>query len=133
MNKSYSKIRHIQESNNILEKRMLNESTEVDEAILDPVKNVYQGLKGVWRGEGYEYYKYMSALSNVIRDLNKVDKPNHKLMNDLTDLKTKINASKMYKSKKQQLTNYIDEAEKYFNNYQTSLHGIETILNLYLK
>jgi len=115
-----------------LVKRVVQEQ-EMEEGIFDPVKNVYQGLKGVWRGEGYDYYKYMSSLSNVVRDLKKADKPNLKLMNDLTKLKAQILASKMARSKRDQLEGYINDAEKYFNQYQTSLDGIEVILNTYLK
>lgn len=115
-----------------LVKRVIEEQ-EMEEGILDPVRNVAQGLKGVWRGEGYEYYNFMSALSNIIRDLKKVDKPNHKLMDDLLKLKGKVIASKMNRAKRDQLERYIDEAEKYFNLYQTSIEGIQAVLNTYLK
>jgi hypothetical protein len=75
----------------------------------------------------------MSSLSNIIRDLKKADKPNLKMMNDLTKLKAQILASKMPRSKRDQLERYIDDAEKYFNQYQLSLNGIEAILNTHLK
>lgn len=109
------------------------EEQEMEEGFLDPVKNVYQGLKGAWRGEGYEYYKYMSALNNIIKDLKRADIPNHKLMDDLLKLKGKVIASKMNTAKRDQLERYIDEAEKYFNLYQTSIDGIQAVLNTYLK
>lgn len=109
------------------------EEQEMEEGILDPVRNVAQGLKGVWRGEGYEYYNFMSALSNIIRDLKRADRPNHKLMDDLLKLKGKVIASKMNTAKRDQLERYIDEAEKYFNLYQTSIEGIQAVLNTYLK
>jgi uncharacterized protein YukE len=115
-----------------LVKRVIQEQ-ETEEGILDPVKNVYQGLKGVWRGEGYDYYKYMSALNNVINDLKRDDKHNLKMMGDLPKLKAQILSSKMPKNKRNQLVRYINDAEKYFNLYQTSLNGIQVVLNSHLK
>jgi uncharacterized protein YukE len=106
---------------------------ETEEGILDPAKNVYQGLKGVWRGEGYDYYKYMSALNNVINDLKRADKPNIKMMGDLTKLKAQILSSKMPINKRNQLEYYINEAETYFNLYQTALDGIQAVLDSHLK
>ena len=117
---------------NKLVERVIKEQ-EMEEGFLDPVKNVYQGLKGAWRGEGYEYYKYMSTLNNIIKDLKRADRPNHKLMDNLLELKEKIKTSTMQKSKKNLLEKFIDEAEKYFNLYQTSLDGIEAVLDVYLK
>ena len=73
------------ELNNIV-KRVIQEQ-EMEEGIFDPLVNAAQGLKGVWRGEGYDYFKYLSSLRQLTRKLKKLDAPNLKIMDQLRDLK----------------------------------------------
>lgn len=105
---------------------------EMEEGIFDSVKNTYQGLKGVWRGEGYDYYKYMSSMKNTLQSLDNADKPNFKLMGELQRLKGLINSSKMPSYKKAQLMRYIDESKKYFDDYRTSIDGIKAIITSHM-
>jgi thymidylate synthase len=94
-----------------------------------------------WRHFNAEYVdchtdysgKGIDQLNNVINDLKRADKPNIKMMSDLTKLKAQILSSKMPINKKNQLVSYINDAEKYFNLYQTSLDGIQVILDIHLK
>tara|TARA_R110000868_G_scaffold322123_3_gene583115 strand:+ start:1197 stop:1724 length:528 start_codon:yes stop_codon:yes gene_type:complete len=55
MNRSYSKIRHIQESNMLLERRKLNLILEVDQALMDKMvaetQSLAQGAVGVTFGD----------------------------------------------------------------------------------
>ena len=100
---------------------------EMEEGIFDPIVDRYQGLKGVWRGEGYDYFKHLSSLRGLTRQLKKLDVPNAKIMTQLTDLKTKVSASKMPPNKKQNLTDTIDKAVQHFEAYSKLINTIEQI------
>lgn len=80
--------------------------------------NVAKGLKGVWRGEGYDYFSYLNTLKNVLRKLDKIDKPNESIMNDLEKIKSSLSSSKMPQSKKNNIINAIDTAKSHFLQYR---------------
>jgi len=105
------------------------EEQETQEGIGD----VFQGLKGVWRGYGYDYYKYYSMLRTLTRKLKKLDEPNTKIMTQLTDLKGKVQASKMPPQSKFDLENAIDEAVNYFQSYSSAIDRIEQLASQTLK
>lgn len=98
---------------------------EMEEGIFDPIVDRYQGLKGVWRGEGYDYFKHLSSLRGLTRQLKKLDRPNIKIMDELLTLKGKVSSSKMPPDKKQNLTDTIDKAIQHFNAYSTLINTIE--------
>ena len=98
---------------------------KLEEGVFDSIGNVMQGLKGVWRGEGYDYFKQVSALKNVAKRLKKLDEPNRDIMIELSGLKTKISSSKMPQNKKQNLVNAIDQAINHFQTYSNYIDAIE--------
>ena len=100
---------------------------ETNEGPLDAISNIGAGLKGVWRGEGYDYFKYMNTLKSMMQNLKKLDRPNQKIMNNLTTLKSKINNSKMPTDKKNNLLRAIDGAQNHFNSYTNLINQIETV------
>jgi Mg2+ and Co2+ transporter CorA len=100
---------------------------EMEEGIFDPIVDRYQGLKGVWRGEGYDYFKHLSTLRNLTKRLKKLDEPNVKIMNELSTLKNKVLSSKMPPDKKQRLSDTIDKAIGHFNTYSNLINTIEQI------
>lgn len=100
---------------------------ENNEGVFDGIKNVAQGLKGVWRGEGYDYFNYLSSLQNNLKNLQRLDKPNVKIMQTLQNLKTKIASSKMKQDRKDTITNAIDNAVYYFNQYSAKINQIERL------
>ena len=58
MNRSFSKIRHIQEANLKLEKRMLNESSEMDESLWGDIfgkPKVSDAAKTHLKGKGFSH------------------------------------------------------------------------------
>jgi Mg2+ and Co2+ transporter CorA len=105
------------------------EEQESNEGILDPLKNIASGLKGTWRGEGYDYFKYLSSLHNQINSLQKLDKPNHQIMTKLVDLKNKIGLSKMDTQKKKNITDAIDFAINHFTQYTNTINHIEKLIS----
>jgi hypothetical protein len=114
-----------------------SQNGEVDENVLnkivDPFRNMATGVKGVWRGEGYDYYKYLSELRNVARDLQKLDQPNNKIMDKLTDLSNKIQNSKMEDRKKRRINAVINKAQDHFEEYSKYIKLIETDINKIIK
>ena len=113
------------ELNNIV-KRVIQEQ-EMEEGIFDPLVNAAQGLKGVWRGYGYDYFKYLSSLRQLTRKLKKLDAPNVKIMDQLRDLKNKVQGSKMPPDKKDNLLKAIDGAINHFTVYANLINTIEQI------
>lgn len=107
-------------------KHQMNEET--NEGVFDPITNRIAGLKGVWRGEGYDYFKYLSSLRSQIRTLRKLDKPNEKIFQNLSNLKSEISTTKMPTDKKNKINKAIDAATGYFKSYQDALNAIETII-----
>lgn len=99
---------------------------QIEEGIFGGIKDIYQGLKGAWRGEGFPYFKYLSTLQRLTKDLKKLDQPNKKIMTQLTDLKSKISSSKMPTDKKDNLTKTIDAAIGHFDSYSNLIDKIET-------
>lgn len=126
---SNSKIKHIQESNRLLEKRLISEKEEVDEGVFSGIKDAYHGLKGVWKGYGYDFSKHASTLRGLVRRLRKLDEPNTGVMTELSELRTKVESSSMPPERKQELLNNIDGAISNFNNYSTYIVNIENITN----
>ena len=91
------------------------------------LSDMVSGLKGVWRGEGYDYFKYLNKLKSSMSNLQRLDKPNHKIMNELTSLKGKISSSKMPTDKKNNLIRAIDGALAHFNSYVNLVQQISSI------
>jgi hypothetical protein len=91
------------------------------------VSDMVSGLKGAWRGEGYDYFKYLSNLKRQMSSLQKLDKPNHKIMTELGSLKNKITSSKMPPQKRDNLIRTIDAAIGHFNSYTNLVQQIGTL------
>ena len=53
-------------------------------------------------------------------------------MTELKQLRGLISSSKMPSYKKAQLMRYIDEANKYFDDYRTSIDGIKSIISSHM-
>jgi hypothetical protein len=117
-----------QEKNRILEMH-----AEPKEGIFTPIKSTYQGLKGVWRGEGYDYYKYLNELGDITSELKRLDKPNQKIMSRLGDLKTNISTSKMPQDKKDLISQHIDSAIGHFQTYERYVDAIYRAVKTKLK
>jgi len=88
------------------------------------VGNMFGGLKGVYRGEGYEYGKSLTSLGRFLRKLQKLDKPNTEIIGYLDILSQKIDKSKMSQDKKTALKDLIDPVKKEFNEYQAKLDDV---------
>lgn len=90
---------------------------EVDEGILDNVKDTYRGLKGIKRGYGMDYFQNMSKLENLIKRLKQLDTPNEKVMLELEQLKNKVGSLNMPQQRKDALIVLIDNSLYHFKQY----------------
>jgi hypothetical protein len=88
------------------------------------VGNMFGGLKGVYRGDGYEYGKSLTSLGRFLRKLKKLDKPNTEIIGYLDILSQKIDKSKMSQDKKTALKYLIDSVKTEFTEYQTELDNV---------
>jgi len=91
---------------------------------LSRVGNMFGGLKGVYRGEGYEYGKSLTSLGRFLRKLKKLDKPNTEIIGYLDILSQKIDNSRMSQDKKTALKYLIDSVKTEFTEYQTELDNV---------
>lgn len=88
------------------------------------VGNMLGGLKGVYRGDGYEYGKSLTSLGRFLRKLKKLDKPNTEIIRYLDILSQKIDNSRMSQDKKIALKGLISSVTKEFNEYQAELENV---------
>lgn len=106
----------------IVTEKQLEKIINLDENIFG---DTYQGLKGVFRGYGYDFYKYTNQVDNISKSVERHTKKVDNMVNKLVDLERKINVSKMpsqYKSElKQEINTMVQEYEKFLlslNNLQ---------------
>ena len=117
---------------NKLIKKIIQEETqkkEMDEDILDPLRNVWAGVRGTFKGEGYEYFNYLSQIKNLSRDLKRLDKPNHNIIKKLQKINDELQNSKMNQTKKQNIKKVIDGAIHHFNQYTSYIDAVENAIN----
>lgn len=91
---------------------------------LSRVGNMLGGLRGMYRGEGYEYGKSLTSLGRFLRKLKKLDKPNTEIIRYLDILSQKIDNSRMSQDKKTALKDLIDSVKTEFTEYQTKLDDV---------
>ena len=132
-------VEEIENNDDIIEEMMVAFGDEMNglkikkEEPTEGVSDMVSGLKGVWRGEGYDYFKYLSTLKRYMNNLQKLDKPNQKIMNELSSLKNKITASKMPPQKRDNLIRTIDSAIGHFNSYTNLVQQIGVLASQKLK
>ena len=113
------------------------ENKNIDEGVFDWIEDRYQGLKGVFTGQGYGYFKFLSSLRNIVRRLKKIDEPNDAIIKDLLKLRNNIENAKGWESlednKKDKLIYAIDRAVESFREYSRYVNTIEKLASRALK
>ena len=113
-------------------------NTVIEEDIKDDLKklkfgNIAKGIKGMYRGKGYEFYSYQNEILKIVKEIKKLDLPNQKQFKKLKSLQDKIFNSGMELTKKQELNAMINDAETKFVDYQDIINDIETKIIAELK
>jgi len=103
--------------NTISEASFFNDGTNP----LSRVGNMLGGLRGMYRGEGYEYGKSLVSLGRFLRKLKKLDKPNTEIIRYLGILSQKIDKGQIPQDKKNALKDLIDSVKTKFNEYQAEI------------
>jgi Mg2+ and Co2+ transporter CorA len=112
---------------NRIVKKVIQEQEQNE--IFGGLKDMYHGVRGFSRGEGYQNFKNLSTLTSIVKKLKKLDEPNHKVMTELQSLKTKISSAQMRQDSKQFLLDAIDRTTQYFNSYASALSQIESVVS----
>ena len=97
---------------------------------LSRVRDAISGLKGMYRGEGYEYYSNLSSLQGFVKRLKRLDVPNEEVIKQLETLKTRVKNSKMTTARKTDIIKYIDELISSFDVYRSKLDAIIRLLKM---
>jgi hypothetical protein len=97
-----------------------HDKEELDEILTGTkIGDFVQGVKGLYQGEGYYYFKYLSKIKNrsakVIRELESITK----FVDELLELKKRIDKVKnIAPEKKMRLLKLIDTIEKLWKPFQ---------------
>ena len=106
-----------------LEKIVYETKKEVEENIFS---DMYYGLKGVWRGYGYDFYKYTNQVDNIAKSMLRRTQGLDNSVNELYQISQKVGASRMPDNLKDQLRNEINNLNTAFQQYQQSLQNLRT-------
>jgi hypothetical protein len=106
-----------------LEKIVYETKKEVEENIFS---DMYYGLKGVWRGYGYDFYKYTNQVDNIAKSMLRRTQGLDNSVNELYQISQKVGASRMPDNLKDQLRNEINNSNTAFQQYQQSLQNLRT-------
>lgn len=93
---------------------------------LSGLRGFASGLKGVWRGEGYDYYKNLSILLGLTKRLQSKAKGTDYLYNQLSLLKNKVSSSKMTDDRKEKINSAIDLI---INNIDELKGSLDNVIN----
>jgi hypothetical protein len=109
----------------------MDNKIENKEGVLDYIQDRYQGLRGVFTGKGYGYFKFLSSLRNLVRRLKKLDEPNEDVIKNLKSLRDKIEQAQGLESleddKRDKLIYAIDRAINSFRDYSRYVTTIEKV------
>lgn len=100
---------------------VVKEDTFVGDVANLNLGNIAKGIKGAWRGDGYDYFSYLNTLKRKLKKLDPVDRPNEKILKDLEGIKAGLVKSKMSQSKKNNIIKAIDTAISYFSSYRSTI------------
>ena len=109
-----------------------SETKELDEILSGrKVGDLLQGVKGLYKGEGFGYFKYLSKIKNrsqkVIKELDDIEK----FMEELKELKPRVDKLSIAPEKKMRLLKLLDfvitKWEPFFPGYKKALGDINVL------
>lgn len=103
---------------------LLNEASIGNDIVNLKIGNITKGLKGFWQGEGYDYFSYLNTLKNVLKKLDKIDKPNEIILDELDKIKQSLINSSLSQHKKNTIVKAIDAAKSNFLQYRATINDL---------
>lgn len=95
-------------------KSLTNEEFFADDLKSFKLKNISKGIKGFWRGEGYEYFSYLNSVLTILKSVEDNLQFLNKLENEINNLDNKIRKSKLSRNKKVSVRSFFTNIiEKY--------------------
>lgn len=108
------------------------EEKELDEIFTGTkAEDLYQGVRGLFKGEGFGYFKYLSKIKNrsakVVTEIEDIEK----FMEELKELKPKVEKLSIAPEKKMRLVKLLDYVinkwEPFFPSYSTAIKEINRL------
>jgi len=102
--------------------QLVNKITEdVNENIFS---DAYYGLKGVWRGYGYNFYKYTNQVDNIARTMLRKTAGLDAQANNLVEINRTVGQLNIPQQSKDELRNEVNNLLTSFQQYQQSLQNL---------
>jgi len=109
-----------------------NKTSEMEEGVFDSLKDVYHGVRGIYKGYGYDYFKYSSALKNVARDIqNDYEAVFTKNQQKLDKMKSKLTNANFVR--KNDVEGAISDVERLIRSARNKINNIDNELKNVLR
>lgn len=91
--------------------------------------NIRQGLKGLWKGEGYNYYRQLNILKRAVAKSKRYEMAYADVMKDLKYAQVDISESDIPDDKKNELLGHLGRAISSYDSYKSSIASLGSIVN----
>ena len=86
--------------------------------------DAYYGMKGVWRGYGYNFYKYTNQVDNIARTMLRKTAGLDTQANNLVEINRTVGQLNIPQQSKDELRNEVNNLLTSFQQYQQSLQNL---------
>lgn len=111
-------------------KKVISENKKENMEGLD---DVWAGLKGVWRGQGYSYSKNMSKLQDIVEDLKIAENYHNKIKMKCDKIIDDVANSKMPQNSSDQILDITNRILQTIDVYNTDMEKIYSEIRSVLK
>ncbi len=91
--------------------------------------NIRQGIKGLWKGEGYNYYRQLNILKRAVAKSKRYEMAYADVMKDLKYAQVDISESDIPDNKKNELLGHLSRAISSYDSYKNSIASLGSIVD----
>lgn len=91
--------------------------------------NIAKGVKGLWKGEGYNYYRQLNILSRAVKKSKRYEMAYSDVMKDLKYAQVDISESDIPEDKKNELLGHLSRAISSYDSYKSSIASLGSIVD----
>jgi len=91
--------------------------------------NIRQGIKGLWKGEGYNYYRQLNILKRAVSKSKRYEMAYADVMKDLKYAQVDISESDIPEDKKNELLGHLGRAISSYDSYKSSISSLGSIVD----